>query len=711
MTTPPEKKKPQASVSALARRLTEAQRLQLVQDARSMVEQYRAEMETGFYPKRRAFEKQANADFSGRVSGGGGSAGNPLTGGIFDLSNESLNIVRNVTRFMKARCGEDVFGSKPWFSARPVGGADDALLSEEINRHAPWKLGQAEYTRHGKEAIGTALDLGEAVLKTTHRHETDCFERLELVLVNVKTGEPVLVPQFHPAGQPRLNPDGDHEADYIYPEDPTFEVPEAGKVVFEKAPQIALDASVEFREVLIEEDEVRYHGADVSVVRFEDFIAPLNIASLEQSECTGHVYQRTVSQLRALYETAENSHLFEQLEVEPDGPKSADAHPRQTMGETSSARARLQNNPNIKVTEVYLRGYDVFGDGKGRHLFLVLAADLEEPLYCEYLANVTPRGRLPFSPIVVNRVPGRWYGRGFYELYEGSQRLIDALVNAVLYRNESNADPLVCWQPDATEEGKSEKRLIRGPGKTITLRPGKSAKDAVQIVEFPDLDERTWQLIQLIMQLIQTDSGVTSAAQGDYSALPSASTATGISSILQSASTLHRMLTEDLKDGFEPAVLLALMTIYAKQDADETFAYLEGAAAAVLSLSSARVLAKLEMNVSILLTRFHMREQRESAQLVITQVLPTWMQLLQASGLPLNGLAAAAQPLFVQVAKGSDIQGAEQIFALPAPLPPMLPPGIDPGAAPVATDPNAPPPLPTNVVASPESVAPAETPA
>lgn len=712
--------------SALARRITLEQRTQMVHDAQSLIDQYRAEMEASFWPKRRQYEREANDDFSHRLSA------DPNNQRIYDLSNESLNIVRNVTRFMKARCGEDVFGSAPWFTVTPVGTQDNALAGQ-INKHAPWKLDQAQYSKHGKEGIGLALDLGEVVLKTTHRTTVDIHDKLELVLVDKRTGKEVLAPKFDEAGAPVIGEDGEQEGDYIYPEDEVLEVEEAPPPSFPKAgnatpatgktafaapkvrqfyakdgrpTSIAVSAATEFREKLIEKREVTYHGADVAATRFDDFIAPLNVASLDLAPAVGHVFERSVSQLRAKYfdESDEDSRvLFAMLESEPEGPKTQDTKPRETMGEAAAGRQRMHRNPNVKVTEIYLRDYDVFGDGIGRNVFLVLAADHDIPLYIEYLANVTPKGLLPFHAVAVNRVPGRWYGRGFYELYQNSQRLIDALINAILHRNENSADPVTFWQPDATEEGHSEKRFIRHPGKTYTLRAGKTAKDACQVLEFPDLDDRTWELVQLIMQLIQTDSGVTSAAQGDYSALPSASTATGVSSILQSASTLHRMLTEDLKDGFKPAVLFALLLIYARQDKDETFQYLEGGAAEVLTLSNARLLAQLEMNVTILLTRFHMREQRESAQLIITNVLPQWVATLQASGLPTVDIAANAQKLFVQVAKGADIQGAEQIFALPqvVPLPVADPnaPQAPAGEAAPAQEPA--PVVPDNVIPSP----------
>src|SRR5581483_2935850 len=120
--------------------------------------------------------------------------------------NDSLNIVRNVTRFMQARTKEDVWGSKPYVGVTAVG-ALDGPIAEQMNRHVPWKLEQAGYGRVGKETIDVALNLGEAVLKTTNRTDIDQFEKLELVLVEKSTGKPVIVGLVDETGSPRINPD------------------------------------------------------------------------------------------------------------------------------------------------------------------------------------------------------------------------------------------------------------------------------------------------------------------------------------------------------------------------------------------------------------------------------------------------------------------------------------------------------------------------
>jgi hypothetical protein len=90
----------------------------------------------------------------------------------------------------------------------------------------------------------------------------------------------------------------------------------------------------------------------------------------------------------------------------------------------------------------------------------------------------------------------------------------------------------------------------------------------------PDMDERTWKLMELFMQLIQLDCGVTNANQGDVSNLPSNSTATGIISMLKSSSVLHQYVLEEIRDCLTPQLAFAIGLVYLRQDEDETYEHL-----------------------------------------------------------------------------------------------------------------------------------------
>ena len=127
------------------------------------------------------------------------------------------------------------------------------------------------------------------------------------------------------------------------------------------------------------------------------------------------------------------------------------------------------------------------------------------------------------------------------------------------------------------------------PGKTYQpARQGLAKADILDFIELPDLDSRTWQLWEVFMQVIQVDSGVTNATQGDLSGLPQNTTATGINSMLETSSVLHLEILDELRDGLEKHLSYCAEVAYFRQDTDETYEYLEGDGAdAVIALDPA----------------------------------------------------------------------------------------------------------------------------
>ena len=171
--------------------------------------------------------------------------------------------------------------------------------------------------------------------------------------------------------------------------------------------------------------------------------------------------------------------------------------------------------------------------------------------------------------MTVNQVKHRAYGKGLHETYEKMASMADQLLCSILYRNKINSDPVKIWNPDRTKEGKANPTLIIEPGRTYSIDGSQwGPKDILETVQIPDLDSRTWQLMELFMQLVQVDSGVTNANQGDMSDLPSNSTATGVNSMLESSSVLHQYVLDEIRDSLTPHLGYAIELIYKMQDRD-----------------------------------------------------------------------------------------------------------------------------------------------
>lgn len=261
----------------------------------------------------------------------------------------------------------------------------------------------------------------------------------------------------------------------------------------------------------------------------------------------------------------------------------------------------------------------------------------------------------------------RIYGRGFYEIYSYAQEFIERHLNYVAYKNRHHANPTRIVKRDLIKNIQDGDDIPVSPDQTIEIEKNADPKDAISFLEYPDLDERTWQLMQLMMQFVQLRSGVTSAAQGGVESLPQNSTATGIEAILNSGNVLSRRPIREIRRSLEKALFYALKLIYTNLDEKEAFTYLEGEDAQLLSISKEEI-QNLDFNVRMTMTRLRERESRENAQ----AALAAFMQYLQVP----EPEKEAARPLFIELLKGFGQPDAERIIRpmLPPPDPDTLPP-------------------------------------
>lgn len=642
-----EEAKSSAKKSALQKKLTPEQFARMKDFAICRRKDMKSDLQS-YIIQRERYEHILNDNFDWRKTG---DKKNPT---IFDLSNESFNMIKSVHRFMKGRTAEDMFGSEPYFSAVPQGGADLGL-SDQIQKYGGFKVRQAELSRHGREALDIALANGECPIKVTWCKREQKYERYAVIL------------KESPKGREVLTSDGD----YIYEDDPATDLfdDDGAKVgmIYDKAPDLQVKREWVFEEELIEETVTQYQGLEYTIVDFRNFYFPLNTPDIERTaDAICHDYDAPFLFLKQKYGVYTSEECWDRIGISSTSPKVEAAQPNNAVGETKiSTTTDLGKNPPIRTAEIYFR-FDCFEDGNPRDLYMVLAVDDEEVLYCDYLANITPNGVRPIFFTTVNRVPGRAYGRGYCECYEVAQNAIDRMLNSVMYRNEQNANPIKLINTSAFNETKDKKTIQLGPDKWLTSANAQlDVRGAMQFVELPDLDDRTQWLIELFIQWIQNDSGVTSAAQGDVGALPQNATATGTNAILMSGSVLHLLTLNELKEGFERMISYSMLLLFWKQDTDETFAYLEGQGDAVMALKDVRALRLLPINVQLIMTRLKMREQREAAVAAIPiaqgfSLLPSFWQ-------------ERYRPLYVQAFKGFGIDNADTMFE---PVPPQ--PGIDP---------------------------------
>ena len=611
--------------------LTEDQLQRMVRHVRTRIESLESARTNGWLADRERFEREWNDDFSHRQS----------ESVVFANSNESLNMVGSGVDFIRARIMDEIFGSAPWFLAEPRNASGhDPLLASQVTKHLRWKLGpdQIGFQEVSGDLLTQACKLGECVAKVCHKTDSEVFERLAMVLWDERANAPV------------LNADGE----------PILQ--ECGAIPTE---------SCCWMEQIVSERVVRYTGAKAVPLHYKEFYCPLDAPSIHESDFVAHMTSMRLSELCGHFGIAldavnppgpidhsqpdvpsEESYLTRALRRIQRGcstPKLASGQPLPGEGKETPPP---EPDPEFRVAEAYFR-FDARGDGQPCRVFLMVAYDFDVPIFWDYIANVTPRGRYPFEALAINKEPHRWYGKSWFKKFEKFQRLIDKLLKQILYRNELAAKPVKFRRKEAVLQWQDDQPFEIGPDKVFDLNDGYTAEDALQTAKIPELDAQTKFLLETVIANWRTRSGVATATQGEFAGLPAERTATGINQIVSSGTALLRPLILDTKRGLEAVLRQLIEYQYAFQEEDETFSCAEGNVRVLETLIADRV-RELEFDVELTLTRAKQARSLDSAKLAV-DFFGKFLALPDA-------FKPVAAPLFTTVYKSLEIDNADDYF-------------------------------------------------
>jgi len=634
--------------------LTEDQLQRMVRYVRIRIEGIEESRQNGWIADRERFDREWDDDFSHREG----------ENAVFARSNESLNMIGSGIDFIRSRLIEEVFGSKPWYSAnlRQPGGLDPAL-AEQVGRHLRWKLGpdQIDFEALSADMVTQACKLGECVAKLFYKTEEEAFERIASILWDTETNAPVLTP----------------DGEFVFEDGPVETLVQAlmdgesnegiewrpGEGMESVLPE-ALPPGLIWKEQIVSERTVRYTGAKAAPLHYKEFYCPLNAPSLHEADFVAHMTSMRLSEVCG--------HLGISLDdAASDGDESADGYLKQALlqiraaagGEAKSdSEQPLQGegeeipvpdeDPEFRVVEAYFR-FDARGDGRPCRVFVMLAYDYEVPILWDYIANVTPDGRYPFEAVAVNREPHRWYGRSWFKKYERFQHLIDKLTNQILYRNDLAANPVKFRRKEAVVQWQDDQPFEIGPDKVFDLNDGYTAEDALQSARIPELDEQTKFLLEMVISNWRSRAGVAAASQGTFGGLPSERTATGVTQVANTGTTLFKPQLMEVKRGLEAMLRQVVAYEYTYLDADESFPYMDGEVRqlGVLSRESVR---NMEFHVELTQTLSAQDQNLNASKLAVD----FFNQFLAVPDV----FKPVAAPLFTTVYKGLQIDGADEYF-------------------------------------------------
>lgn len=583
---------------------------------------------------------------------------------IFTKQNLSCPLARRISRAMAAKAIHYFFSTRPYFVCYPVGVSDEEK-AESIQKVAELKLEASGGTAALRDAMNQAFDLGEAVLKVSHRRRVSLYRKNDVVLGDA-------------AGKAVLGKDGEYitEKDgWVLAEVPVAQSPDAmpplpgetaAPVLTEQAQVLKRDgvtrvpAGAQWLSGSFARTVTHYKGPEITLIDHRNFLANWDAPTLQDAECCVHLYEVSPADLASMFTTSDSGmQILPAVEL------------LRALGDINPVASRSAGDgqtPQPASTKVKCREYwmkcDADADGITEDVCLVTAELGGEyvPLFYDYVQNVTETQERPFFAVVPVRRKGSWTGIGAVELFAAHQEAVDLFLNRWAFAT-SSAGHITIYDPAAFESTDGEDvDLTLNDGGTYKLLPGRRIEDAVKRIYLEDnIGDKWMQIMQSFMQMAMNESGVQHANDGGLAGMETTKLATGIRNVEQAGNENFGVFLASLEDGVQPVLQAFVNTLYGCIDAAEVARITEDGVSQMWSVEP-RDVAGLKFDVTILMSRFRSEQLMES----VRAVLPDCMAYYTLSPVAQVKLA----PLFHQLLKAAQIQNPDRIIAPALDYPP-----------------------------------------
>lgn len=537
---------------------------------------------------------------------------------IFTWQNDTLGLAAGFWDFFTAQARNDIFGTRPWLTAAPEGRAD-ATLAELVSRHSQWKLNQSNLEEVCKDAISVAGWGGTGFVKSRWRKEIETFRKTAMVLYPKGGKEPIVSPVT---------------GDFIR------------KV--SEAEELGIDGDlVRWDKAWTEETVTVFDNTLSTLVHHSDIAFDETAADLDLYFTDVFVrFRMGILDVIDLYGIEKDQ--WNDLRMSLAG-SDEQAGP---LVDASSGIFGMKDNQVVSLVEGFVR-CDPFQTGRPIRAHVIFSPTLRILFSVDYLANVTPDGLLPVFPVRIHKRPGKLLGVGFFEKYENANNAIDRQYNAVTKRNAESSSVISAIQPDALADKAAAKDFVMDPTKPFKLAPGKSILDFIGFASIPDINNRSIELLNQMMQMGQMRSGITSAAQGELKGVPSNNTATGVRDLQSRGAILLKSQIDECTADIRDIVEFNTIQIYANQNTNETFTWGEGESRELLTLE-AETVQGIKMNVSLTMAQAQNVARLETARAAIE----TFARYVQVPEIE----KPAARPMFTQAISSLGFRNAEDII-------------------------------------------------
>ncbi len=606
-------------------------------------------------------QQQAEDCFEWRRSQGNRNVGRKS---IFEKQNDSLNLIGAFAEFFTAQAENDLFGSSPWYAAKPVG-KNDKKLADQLTAHSQWKIGKSNLGQVYPETIGIVANLGTCFTKQAWKTEMDSYTCIKSVLCDKATKQPILTSNKDYIFSTDKIIDEDEQAAALAAEQ-GVEMPAPatpGRRYPEKDPKLSLDGEYDYLDLREDKTNITYKGVRGYNLDFRDVAFDPMAPSLElQHTDFFHKFKKPLFDVARDYDLdpLARYRLYGAFGADKGDVAASTAaawreEQEADMVNTEHPKSKGLENVNVTLVEGYIR-VDPTGQGKATcNAYVVFCPQIDMVLKCDYLANVTPKGRLPITAHTINRIPGRIVGRGFFEKFDGVQTFCDDLFNRINYHDRKSSEPIT---------GRDKSKLLQEDQEPdekaldddVNLKPDAKMADYLQFAQLPDQNERTVQMLQMMIQMIQLRTGITAAQQGELAGLPENNTATGIRQLMSRAAVLLKSPIQKLKISFGQDIQYVVTLIYANHDAEETFLFGEGENQELVAITPEMV-ANMDMDIELTMVQSQNQSKLENSDSAIG-FLERYIALPEQEKGPARGL-------FLQALRALEFSDADTIIRMP----------------------------------------------
>lgn len=574
-------------------------------------------------------------------------------GGIFQKSNFTLGSGLRHVRYLSARVQDDMLGTSPFMAALGQN-HDKEELAKQVETKVQQEIENSTIRGNLREAQKVAIYRNECTVKIGYLDDSTPYIGEATVLVDDVTGEPVLTPEL---------------GMLIYEDDNFFESPTTeGMAILEKDPSFSYAKHPDEGVVtLLPTEELPQRtghyeyfnelpqtlqgrkGVYCEPLDYRAFLCPLKIRSIHDADTCAHLYLQTPSRIKKQYGGIDVSQQYFSWWNAP-----GDSKPKFEQGEKSNPDTSIYQQ--LIVGEVYAR-CDPDETGEDKEVFLVFDLSNEKLIYFNYLSNHMKKR--PFEVIPgVEKVPGRWYGRGIYGMLEDHLLYEDAELNRANFKNSINSTFTYAYK-SAFANWRAGQPPVIGSEEVNWVDENwagtEKGIDPIRRVNLnadinPDLE-----MMNTMRQSADSLVGAISTQSASQSDFNQSKTATGNQLVQQASDVITKATEQDQADALN-AILDQVVGVILEHLPRKSLV-LDPKTNQLATLNRDEIRSSLKTDVRLLLTRSKSSQLLNTSQQLIDLGLKFW-QLLTT----MPRAAKALRSSFVSQAKALESNDTDEMF-------------------------------------------------